>query len=296
MVLSSRYRPFFLYNLTSLISGQLLAERYVAKISETIAQLTDKPGLTMIMVGNNSASAVYVGNKQKLCARVGIASNIVHLPNNISAQELAGVIDGLNTAQNVHGILLQLPLPKHLNISDFLCLIDPKKDVDGLHPHNLGLLMSGQPNMVPCTPQGCLQMIQSVMPDISGANVVVLGRSVLVGKPMALLLCHHDTTVTLVHSKSRDIQKICQAADIVVSAMGVPGLLNHTYFNKDAVVIDVGITSVDGAIKGDVQYDDVFGHVRALSPVPGGVGPMTVMNLMLNTLKTFQNLTDTQTV
>lgn len=289
MVLSSRYQPFFLYNLTSLISGQLLAELSIAEISETIATLTQKPGLTMIIVGNNSASLVYVGNKQKLCARVGIVSNIIHLSENATAQELTHIINGLNTAQNVHGILLQLPLPKHLNASDFLRLIDPKKDVDGLHPHNSGLLISGQPGLVPCTPQGCLQMIQSVMPDISGMNAVVLGRSVLVGKPMAMLLCQHDATVTLVHSKSRDIKQICQSADIVVSAMGTPGLLDRTYFNKDAIVIDVGITSVDGMIKGDVNYDDVFGHVCALSPVPGGVGPMTVMNLMLNTLKAFQN-------
>lgn len=292
-MLSSRYWPFFLYNLTSLISGQLLAERSIVEISETISTLTHKPGLTMIIVGNNSASLVYVGNKQKLCARVGIVSNIIHLPKNATAQELTHVINGLNTAQNVHGILLQLPLPKHLNASDFLCCIDPKKDVDGLHPHNLGLLISGQPRLVPCTPQGCMQMIESVMPDIAGARAVVLGRSVLVGKPMALLLCHHDATVTLVHSKSRNMKKTCQDADIVVSAMGAPGLLDRTYFNKDAIVIDVGITSVNDAIKGDVNHEDVFGCVRALSPVPGGVGPMTVMNLMLNTLKAFQNKSDT---
>lgn len=276
--------------MTSLISGQLRAEQSIADISETIAALPNKPGLTMIMVGDNPASAVYVGNKQKLCARVGIVSNIIHLPHNTSAKELSGVINGLNNAQNVHGILLQLPLPKHLNASDFLFLIDPKKDVDGLHPYNLGLLIAGQPGLVPCTPQGCMQLIQSVMPDITGSNAVVLGRSVLVGKPMALLLCHHDATVTLVHSKSRSMKEICQNADIVVSAMGMPGLLDRTYFNHNAIVIDVGITSVDGAIKGDVQYNDVFGHVRALSPVPGGVGPMTVMNLMLNTLKAFQSV------
>lgn len=243
----------------------------------------------MILVGNNPASLVYVSNKQKLCLRVGIVSNIVHLPETISTKELTEVIDALNATQNIHGILLQLPLPTHLNASVFLCRIDPKKDVDGLHPHNVGLLMSGQPGLIPCTPQGCLQMIQSVMPDIEGTNAVVLGRSVLVGKPMAMLLCHHDATVTVVHSKSCGMKKICQNADIVVSAIGVPGLLNRTYFNKDAIVIDVGITSVDGAIQGDVS-DDVFGHVRALSPVPGGVGPMTVMNLMLNTLKAYENL------
>lgn len=276
--------------MTDLISGQLLAERSIAKIAETIEPLSHKPGLTMILVGNNSASMVYVNNKQKLCARVGIVSNIIHLPENTSASELASVIDALNIAQNVHGILLQLPLPNHLNASDFLLRIDPKKDVDGLHPHNTGLLMSGRPGMVPCTPQGCMQMILSVMPDLTGAKAVVLGRSVLVGKPMAMLLCHHDATVTLVHSKSRNMKNICQSADIVVSAMGAPGLLDRTYFNKDAIVIDVGITPVDGTIKGDVNYDDVFGHVFALSPVPGGVGPMTVMNLMLNTLKAYQNL------
>jgi methylenetetrahydrofolate dehydrogenase (NADP+)/methenyltetrahydrofolate cyclohydrolase len=192
---------------TALISGKLLAERSITEISETIALLRHKPGLTMIMVGNNPASMVYIGNKQKLCTRVGIVSNIIHLKENASAQELTSVIDALNAAQNVHGILLQLPLPKHLNASDFLCQIDPKKDVDGLHPHNLGLLMSAQTGMVPCTPQGCMQMIQSVMPNIAGLNAVVLGRSVLVGKPMAMLLCHHDATVTLVHSKSRDIKK-----------------------------------------------------------------------------------------
>lgn len=276
--------------MTSLISGQLLAERSIIDIAQAIEKLDCKPGLTMILVGNNSASLVYVGNKQKLCMRVGIISNIVHLPETASAQELAEVIGALNTAQNVHGILLQLPLPKHLKADAFLCLIDPRKDVDGLHPHNVGLLLSGQPGMIPCTPQGCMQMIQSVMPDIAGVSAVVLGRSVLVGKSMALLLCQHDATVTLVHSKSRDMQKICQGADIVVSAMGMPGLLDRTYFKEDAIVIDVGITSVDGAIQGDVNYNDVFGHVRALSPVPGGVGPMTVMNLMLNTLKAYENL------
>lgn len=276
--------------MTSLISGQLLAERSIIDIARAIEKLDCKPGLTMILVGNNSASLVYIGNKQKLCMRVGIISNIVHLPETASAQELAEVIGALNTAQNVHGILLQLPLPKHLKADAFLCLIDPRKDVDGLHPHNVGLLLSGQPGMIPCTPQGCMQMIQSVMPDIVGVSAVVLGRSVLVGKSMALLLCQHDATVTLVHSKSRDMQKICQGADIVVSAMGMPGLLDRTYFKEDAIVIDVGITSVDGVIQGDVNYNDVFGHVRALSPVPGGVGPMTVMNLMLNTLKAYENL------
>lgn len=276
--------------MTNLISGQLLAERSIAEIAKTIVPLTHKPGLTMILVGNNPASMVYVSNKQKLCVRIGILSNIVRLPEKTSDKELEAVIDALNDAQNVHGILLQLPLPKHLKASDFLCRIDPKKDVDGLHPHNIGLLTSGTPGMVPCTPQGCMQMIQSVMPDVTGMKAVVLGRSVLVGKPMAMLLCHHDATVTLVHSKSRNMKKICQDADIIVSAMGAPGLLDRTYFNRDAIVIDVGITSVDGVIKGDVNYDDVFGHVRALSPVPGGVGPMTVMNLMLNTLKAYENL------
>lgn len=277
--------------MTTLISGQLLAEHFIEEIAEKVAPLPTKPGLTMILVGDNPASVLYVGNKQKLCARVGIVSHVVHLPETVSSQELKNVIEGLNRNQTVHGILLQMPLPKHLKAADFLGHIDPKKDVDGLHPYNLGLLMSGNPFMVPCTPQGCMQMIHSVMPDITGVNAVVLGRSVLVGKPMAALLCHHNATVTLVHSKSCSIQKICQEADIVVSAIGNPGMLDRTYFNPKTIVIDVGITAVDGAIRGDVDFKDVFGYVRAVSPVPGGVGPMTVMNLMLNTLKAFQNTT-----
>lgn len=276
--------------MTSLISGRLLAERSIEEMVKTILGFDHKPGLAMILVGDNPASVLYVGNKQKLCARVGIVSNVLCLKESTTKEELDVVIDELNTEENIHGILLQLPLPKHLSPSDFLQRINPKKDVDGLNPHNLGLLMSGRPYMVPCTPQGCMQMIRSVMPDITGAKAVVLGRSVLVGKPMAALLCQNDATVTTVHSKSLDVKKICQSADIVVSAMGAPGLLDRTYFNKNAVVIDVGITSIGNTIAGDVNYGDVFGHVRALSPVPGGVGPMTVMNLMLNTLRAFELL------
>lgn len=273
--------------MTILISGKTLAEDYTQKASDFVLGLHQKPGLAMILVGDNPSSLLYVNNKRKLCQKVGIFSHIKYLPAHTSKQDLASVIEKFNHDGNIHGILLQLPLPGHLDSSYFLNCIDPAKDVDGLHPYNSGLLMAGKPGMVPCTPQGCMQMIQSVMPDVSGAHAVVLGRSVLVGKPMAMLLCNANASVTLLHSKSQNIDKICKSADIVVAAIGQPLLLDRSYFNQDAIVIDVGITSVNGKTTGDVNFEDVFGHVKAISPVPFGVGPMTVVNLILNTLKGF---------
>ena len=267
-----------------------MAEQYVEQAIFAVADLTEKPGLTMILVGNNPSSIIYVNNKQKLCQRIGIRSQVLKLPATSSEQEVLALIEQQNLHPTTHGILLQMPLPAHLNSSYLLRQISPKKDVDGLHPYNLGLLAYGQPGLIPCTPQGCLQMIQSVRPDITGAKAVVLGRSVLVGKSMSMVLCNNDASVTLLHAKSMNIKQECQSADIIVSATGQPGLFDKSYFNKDAIVIDVGITSVEGNVKGDVNFDDVFGHVYALTPVPGGVGPMTVVNLMLNTLRAIKNI------
>lgn len=269
------------------IDGRAIAKQYSFLLKDFIKTLQEKPGLAMILIGDNPASQVYVGQKEKKCKELGIYSEILNLPHSIEMQEVLNIIHVLNKRTDIHGILLQLPVPLHLDKETLLCAIDPYKDVDGLHPHNLGALFIGNPIFVPCTPQGCLQAIRSVCKDITGKTAVILGRSVLVGKSMAMLLLQADVTVQMVHSKSRDIPSLCQKADIIVSAMGQSKLINKNYVKKGQIVIDVGITKIDGKLYGDTDFEVIKDIVEYITPVPGGVGPLTVFNLMLNTVYAF---------
>lgn len=225
--------------------------------------------------------------KQKSCLELGYRSIIKRLPENVSFDQVIDVIEELNQTDTINGILLQLPTPKHLDSFELLKKIDPEKDVDGLHPYNLGLLFSNRKNLVPCTPQGCIQLIKRACSDLKGKRAVVLGRSVLVGKTLAILLTHNNASVTLLHSQSKDIPDICKEADIIISAVGKPLFVKKDFIKDGAIVIDVGINKIDGKIVGDVDFTNVAPLTSFITPVPKGVGPMTVVNLMINTMASF---------
>jgi methylenetetrahydrofolate dehydrogenase (NADP+)/methenyltetrahydrofolate cyclohydrolase len=268
-----------------IIDGRARAATLRAALKERIKGLGTPPGLAVIMVGDHPASAAYVAGKVKACAEVGMASHVYHLAAATTAAELHTLIDTLNDNDRVHGILLQLPLPAHLEALPFLARIDPRKDVDGLHPTNLGLLMAGRPSMVPCTPRGVMALLHEVMPDLRGKIAVVVGRSVLVGKPMTQLLTLAHATVIHAHSHTPDLAALTRQADLVVVAAGVPGLIGPTHIKPGAVVIDVGISRVGERLMGDVDVAGVAPLARAITPVPGGVGPMTIVSLLENTLQ-----------
>lgn len=268
-----------------LIDGKAIAAALRAKVAHEVKKLAQPPGLAAILVGDDPASAVYVAGKAKACAEVGILSSTHRLPASASEAELFDLIEQLNQTPEVSGILLQLPLPKTLDARQFISLIDPAKDVDGLGPVNYGLAAAGLPASIPCTPQGCLYLIHTVKPDLTGLRALVLGRSTLVGKPMAELLLQQDCTVTIAHSKSVDLPALCREADIVVAAVGRPGLVRGEWIKPGAIVIDVGITrGADGKLQGDVAFAEVAELASAITPVPGGVGPMTIACLLVNTL------------
>lgn len=250
-----------------------------------------EPKLTVILVGEHPASLIYVNNKMKACHEAGIASHVIHLPTDTPQTTLTQTIERLNDDPTVDGILLQLPLPAHLDAYQILALIAPAKDVDGLTPYNQGLLLQGRPYLTPCTPQGCLQLIHHCIPSLEGKSAVVIGRSVLVGRPMTALLTNHHATVTLAHSQTIGLQEHCRQADILVVAMGRPQFVNASFIKPGAIVIDVGINrSADGRLVGDVNFEDVRPIAGYITPVPGGVGPMTIANLLNNTLKAAEHL------
>lgn len=277
-------------NFARILCGRSLADRQQQEISLTVQKQINlgkrPPCLAVILVGDNPASTVYVTAKQKACAKVGIQSKLLHFTKDVSQAYLVEEILKLNIDPNVDGILVQLPLPNGLDAGSVLEVVDPKKDVDGLTYDNLGRLLSNKPNFVPCTPLGCMDLIKSATPDITGKKAVVLGRSILVGRPMAILLEQNNATVTVVHSMSTNAEKITKEADIVVAAIGNPGFLKADYIKPGAIVIDVGITKVDGRLFGDV-HESVKEMAGWLTPVPGGVGPMTITKLLSNTLKAF---------
>lgn len=279
-------------NFAKILCGRSLADRQQQEIYLTVQKQINlgkrPPCLAVVLVGNNPASTVYVTAKQKACAKVGIQSKLLHFAKDVSKEHLVDEILKLNSDPNVDGILVQLPLPNGLDAGSVLEVIDPKKDVDGLTYDNLGKLLSNNPNFVPCTPLGCMDLIKSIMPDITGKTAVVLGRSILVGRPMAILLEQANATVTVVHSMSKDVAEITKGADIVVAAIGRPDFLKADYIKPGAIVIDVGITKVDGRLFGDV-HESVKEMAGWLTPVPGGVGPMTITKLLSNTLKAFLN-------
>lgn len=256
-----------------------------------------RPGLAVIMVGNHPASQIYVRRKIEACEQVFINSFLYQLDADVTQQQLHQTIDQLNNNPAVDGILLQLPLPGHLSPLKAVSAISPFKDVDGLHPYNQGLLNQGQPLFAPCTPQGCLQLLQSCCATISGANVVIMGRSILVGRPLAAMLINENATVTLAHSYTKNPKVLCRQADILISAVGKPQFITADYVKQGAIVLDVGMNRlqlIDGKTKlvGDVDFDNVAEKTSFITPVPGGVGPMTIANLLLNTMKAAELATD----
>lgn len=252
------------------------------KVEELKAQGTEVC-LAVIQVGNDPASSVYVGNKKKACAYIGIESLAYELPEETKQEQLLELIGELNAKKEVNGILVQLPLPKHIDEDAVIRAIDPKKDVDGFHPQSVGALCIGQPGFVSCTPAGIIQLLKRSGIEIAGKNCVVIGRSNIVGKPMALLLLRENGTVTVTHSKTRDLKEVTKQADILVVAIGKPKMITREYVKEGAVVIDVGIhRNENNKLCGDVDYDDVAPVCSAITPVPGGVGPMTIAMLMHN--------------
>lgn len=271
------------------IDGKAVATTLRETIKNETALLTaagKKPGLAVIMVGDNPASDVYVRNKVAACEKAGIASTELRFPGTATSEDVSAAIRTLNADPAVHGILLQLPIPAHLDPNAMIAMIDPGKDVDGLHPLNAGFLMAGLPGMVPCTPQGSLLLIKEIQKDLTGLNAVVIGRSLLFGKPMGQLLLAENCTVTQAHSKTRDLAGICRGADILVAAIGRPETVKGDWIKPGAIVIDVGINRMpDGKLSGDVDFPAALGIASAITPVPGGVGPMTIAMLLVNTVE-----------
>lgn len=273
------------------IDGRQLAAELRAEVGREVAALRARgrvPGLTVVLVGDDPASHIYTRNKQKVAEELGFRSERIDLPATTSREELLELIQRLNADPEVHGILVQLPLPPHLDEAEVIEQIDPRKDVDGFHPVNVGRLWSGQPCLAPCTPAGILYMLRRVGVDPAGKRAVVVGRSNIVGKPMAALLLRANATVTICHSRTQDLPAVCREADILVVAVGRPEMVTAEYVKPGAVVIDVGINPVPGTknkLVGDVHFPSVREVAGYITPVPGGVGPLTIAQLMKNTLE-----------
>ena len=275
----------------TIIDGRAVAERLRERIAARTAELAQQglvPGLAVVLVGEDPASQVYVGSKTKQAAAAGIKHFDHRLPATTTTAQLIDLVRKLNAQPDVHGILVQLPLPNGVDSAAVLAAIDPAKDVDGFHAVNAGRLALGQPATVPCTPLGCLILIREVLPNLAGKRAVVIGRSNIVGKPMAQLLLQNDCTVTIAHSRTRDLPQLCREAEILVAAIGRPKAIAGDWIRPGAIVIDVGINrvTVDGKNKlvGDVDYEGALAHAGAITPVPGGVGPMTIACLLMNTV------------
>jgi methylenetetrahydrofolate dehydrogenase (NADP+) / methenyltetrahydrofolate cyclohydrolase len=272
----------------NVIDGRAVAaevkDRVRREVAEWIEEGGDQPGLATILVGDDPASQVYVRNKHKATEEAGMHSVHHGLPADTSQEEVADLIQSLNEDDSIHGILLQLPAPPQIDDDAMTALIDPLKDVDGLTPVNVGLLQQGKPGMVPATPLGVMELLRSVGAELSGANAVVVGRSQLVGKPVAALLLAANATVTQCHSRTRDLAAECRRADVLVAAVGVPRLINASMVSEGAIVIDVGVNRTEDGLVGDVDFDAVKAKAGAITPVPGGVGQMTIAMLMHNTL------------
>ena len=276
-----------------LMDGKQTSQRVRNEISEAVAARKAAglpvPGLAVILVGEDPASQVYVRNKQKACEEVGFYSEAYELPETTTQEELEALVDRLNEDDKIHGILVQLPLPKHLDETRVLLKIRPEKDVDAFHPVNVGKIMTGNYDFVPCTPAGVMELIKESGIDVTGKECVVVGRSNIVGKPMSMLLLHKNGTVTICHSRTKDLKNICNKADILVSAIGKAKFITEDMVKEGAVVIDVGINrNEEGKLCGDVDFDNVVNKVSAITPVPGGVGPLTITMLLNNTLEAFK--------
>lgn len=273
---------------TKLIDGKALSLKIRKELTEQVKSLKEQrgivPGLAVVLVGDDSASKVYVRNKETACEEAGIKSIVYRMCEQTTKEELFEVIDKLNSDKNIHGILIQLPLPKHLSEREAISHIDPNKDVDGLHVISIGRFMSRESSFTACTPMGIISLIKSTGMDIKGKNAVVIGRSNIVGKPVAMLLLNENATVTICHSKTQNLSEICSRADILVAAIGKSEFVRGNFIKEGAVVIDVGINRVDGKLKGDVCMEEALGKAAYITPVPGGVGPMTITMLIKNTI------------
>ena len=272
-----------------IIDGTKIAQDIRRSVREETLAFTEKtgvvPGLAVVLAGDDPASKVYVGRKAKACAEAGFLSREYKLPADVGEAELLALIRDLNNDPQIHGILVQLPLPKHIATDKIIAAIDPNKDVDGFHPANVGRLVTGSPLFVPCTPRGIMELIARTGISLSGKDAVVIGRSNIVGKPMALLLLAQNATVTMCHSKTRDLPAAARRADVLIAAIGKPRMITADMVKEGAVVIDVGVNRLEsGKLAGDVAFDEVAPKTSAITPVPGGVGPMTIAMLMKNTL------------
>ena len=280
-----------------IIDGKQIAEELRHKLKKEIDQLPknlSKPGLTVILIGDHPASQIYVRNKEKFAKEVGINSKLLKFEDTITEKDLIQEIHKLNDDSAVHGILVQLPLPSHIDSGKIISEINPAKDVDGFHPNNVGNLSSGNDALVPCTPYGCYLLLKKVIPNLSGLHAVIIGRSNINGKPMAQLLLKENCTVTITHSKTKNLKDLCLTADILVASVGSPQMVKADWVKKDCVIIDVGINRLEDhgtkKIVGDVDFENVKDLVKAITPVPGGVGPMTISCLLSNTVKAYKKI------
>ncbi len=278
--------------MAKVIDGKVISKQIKDELKERVAEYRKQGieiALVVIQVGNDAASTVYVGNKKKACEYIGIKSVAYELPEETTEEELLKIIHTLNQDDSIYGILVQLPVPKHINENHIIQAIDPKKDVDGFHPQSVGALSIGQPGFVSCTPAGVIQLLKRSNIEIEGKECVIIGRSNIVGKPMAMLLLRENGTVTICHSRTKDLKEITRRADILVVAIGKPKMINASYVKEGAVVIDVGIhRDANNKLCGDVDYESVEPVARAITPVPGGVGPMTIAMLMHNCVDAVQ--------
>ncbi len=283
--------------MAELIDGKLVSQSVRDEVSGHVAQLKNDtgvvPGLAAILVGEDPASEIYVRNKRKACEKVGIYSEEHNLPSGTTEEELLSLVNKLNEDEKIHGILVQLPLPDHINETKILRTVSPLKDVDGFHPYNVGLLVEGNPRFVSCTPNGIIKMLDYYNIDIKGKEVVVVGRSKIVGKPVSLLLLHRHGTVTICHSRTKPLEDVTKRADILVAAIGRANFITGDMVKKGVVVIDVGINRKDdGKITGDVDFESVEKKASYITPVPGGVGPMTIAMLLYNTYLSAKRTTE----
>lgn len=287
------YTPRRVNDMVAILDGKALGQEIRNKVKNKVDQLYKingvLPHLVVILIGNDPASETYVSSKEKACLKADIKSTVIRKDENVSNEEIIDLIDKLNADKNVHGILLQLPIPKHLDQDKIIARIFPSKDVDGFTPNNVAKLTIGKPHLVPCTPLGVMRLLDKYGIPIQGKNCVVIGRSQIVGKPMASLLLAANGTVTICHSKTANLSEIARTADILVVAIGKPKMVDDSYIKPGATVIDVGISRIDGKLQGDVDFEKaamVAGHI---TPVPGGVGPMTIACLLENTLLCYLN-------
>ena len=275
-----------------LIDGKKIAADLREDLKKEVSELKSKhnkvPGLTVILIGEDAPSQIYVRNKERSAKEVGLKSEVIKYPDTVEEKTVLKKIEELNNDESVSGILVQLPLPKHIDKQKVIEAILPSKDVDGFHPMNVGNLSSGYESSIPCTPLGCYLLIKKIEPNLSGKKAVVVGRSNLNGKPMTQLLLRENCTVTITHSKTKDLKGECLKGDIIVAAVGMPELVKGDWVKKDAIVIDVGINKTEKGIVGDVAFDEVSKVAKAITPVPGGVGPMTIACLLKNTIECFK--------